>query len=294
MDFRSLMNKFRNFTEWHELSDATYHLLQSETSTAIQIKELLTRQYPELDPNPDFTNILETLKQIYTSVTKTNSSTAFMNSDLDHLFVIHDAFESRKTAMRDLSKALEAATNEVCVIHAKLISLQQGSGTSDEIMTQQQLYNAALQNEETCRRDHDEMQKLYEIEFSNYQSEFVQSLSALLGEVAKIRAMHDDHITGLVDQLTDKELSFTLDFSESDDQINDELSELRRLVAQNEQRMDNFLTVSDCCSDPELVLVTADDSAIGDTDTDSEHSDPSDDISPNSPYSVSVTVSNRY
>lgn len=285
--------KFRKFQEWHELSQATYDALQSETSIAIEIKELLTKGYSQMAPNPELTNILVTLRHIYTSITKTNSSAAFMNSDLDHLLVIHEAFESKKSAMRELTKALETATIQANETHTKLISLQQSSNSMDEILLHQRLYDEALQKEEICRRNHDEQQRLYEIEFNNYQTQFIQSLTALLGETAKVRAMNDEYITGLTRQLTDNDVSFSLTFTETDDDIESELTELKQLVAENEERMTNLLTICESGSDQDLVVVTTSEHITTDVDTDLDSADQSKGISLPHEYTITATVSNR-
>lgn len=288
MDFSSLMNKFRKFHEWHNFSDAIYDMLQNETSMAVQIKDLLAIEYPSLTASPDFAEVREIVKRVYTSITKTNCSAAFMSSDLEHLFRIHEAFEVKRTEMRNLEKALEIATRNVLSIHSRLVSLQQTSDKSDEIMSQQRLYDTALEKEEQCRLEHDEQKKVYEVEFNSYQSEFVQSITALLGEMAKIRVMHDKCATDLATNLAKTEVSFDIQFSETKEQIEREVRRLKRIVSQTEERMSQVLTVRECDSDDDLVVIGTNQTNL---DLTPDSSDNQEDDQVFAPQSISVTVS---
>lgn len=252
MDFGTVLNKFRKFPEWHDFADANQDLLNSEVGYMMLLKEVISTDLGFV--NRDFSDLVEAAKTICNSITKTNSSVSFITRDLEHLVSVHEGFAKQKEEMRVIQKEADDAARQSHELHAKLVNLQQTSNNTDEIVRCQGWYDAAARNEDVCRARCEQHRLTYDVEFAAYQREFVQTLTAVLGEVFKVKAKRVEEIAEKVAHLNNAEVEFGINFAESDERVNAELAKLRACVGRCERGLDERLAVTASASDDLLVV----------------------------------------
>ena len=252
MDFGTVLNKFRKFSEWHDFADANQDLLNSEVGYMMLLKEVISTDLGFV--SHDFSDLVEAAKTICNSITKTNSSVSFITRDLEHLVSVHEGFAKQKEEMRVIQKEADDAARQSHELHAKLVNLQQTSNNTDEIVRCQGWYDAAARNEDVCRARCEQHRLTYDVEFAAYQREFVQTLTAVLGEVFKVKAKRVEEIAEKVAHLNNAEVEFGINFAESDERVNAELAKLRACVGRCERGLDERLAVTASASDDLLVV----------------------------------------
>jgi chromosome segregation ATPase len=176
----------------------------------------------------------------------------FINADIEHLLNLQVEFGSRRSEIAALDKTLKKATHTVARLHKKLISLSSSSEQAKHCRT---AIDAALKNEEGVRLKFEAEHVAFESEIVQYQKSYIGTLCTIFNEMSKTRTENERQTSELARQIADSCISFSLNYTETDAQLESELRQLRKVVSVNEEILAEQLICRSCSSEADLVIV---------------------------------------
>jgi predicted nucleic acid-binding Zn-ribbon protein len=247
-----MLPRLSEFPEWHRFAKASRSLDQAEASFGLNLKDALKAGLHHLSNDPTQTQLAADLESVCDAITKSNSSTVFINADIDHLLNLQADFASRRSAIAALDKALKKATHTVARLHKKLTSF---SSSSEEARRCRTAIDAALKDEESLRLKFEAEHAAFESATVQYQKSYIQTICTIFNEMSKTRTENERQTADFAKKVADARVAFSPHYSEADAQLEAELQQLRKVVSVTDRILADQIVCRSCSSEADLVMV---------------------------------------
>jgi hypothetical protein len=234
------------------LAHANEELIQAEASFSFDLKRTLTSGFALSSSDPNLSAFCSRVQSICDLITNSNASTTFISSAFEHLLVIQDQFAAKRGQMQNLEESSRSAAKAVSSLHNQLMN-QQNAGDTRKLRDQ---VDSAIHSEESARRDLQSCLITFEAEFKDYQQEVARVIATLYGQVGEVRSQNEEAIAQEMRALLESGLNVSLNFVESDSQIEHEIAKLKKIVTEHEDEMSQMLRVRSFSGDSDLVLIS--------------------------------------
>jgi hypothetical protein len=137
-----------DYAEWRKFASASCALNDAEAHFGLNLRDALRANSHFLSSDPSLAPVADDLDSLCDAISKSNSSTVFINGGIKHLMALQEGFETRRAVLRDLDTSLKNACNTIASLHKKLTSLP---SSSEEAKRCRIALEAAIRDEETQR-----------------------------------------------------------------------------------------------------------------------------------------------
>ena len=249
----SLINRFRTFPEWHNFTDSSNKLTQSENSISQIVRSLFDPKSPRSFNCDNLPVLLEQLRSMAESLDGMNQTISFINTDLNHLMKIYEDFSIKKQAMTQLENDYKTVSQRATGLHQKLIQMQISASNADILQRTKYAHEDAVKEEARLHDQWEVKKKEYQIDFDKYQKEIVQNLTAILGEISITRMKTASKIADIGFDIANSSSSFDFHKNENDAMIRTELKKLKHIVQKNDKILSKEITFEQ--GDDDIVIV---------------------------------------